>query len=64
MVITPEEDGLKDARDNENNIIISHSALKNILPTQLKNMCACYKVLCGCECCISSKIMHSSLLSW
>ena len=23
-----------------------------------------YKVMCGCECFISSKIMHSSLLSW
>ena len=22
------------------------------------------KVMCGCECCISSKITHSSLLSW
>ena len=23
-----------------------------------------YKVMCGCECCISAKSMHSSLLSW
>ena len=23
-----------------------------------------YKVTCGCECCISAKSMHSSLLSW
>ena len=23
-----------------------------------------YKVICGCECCISSKIIHSLLLSW
>ena len=23
-----------------------------------------YKVMCGCECCISAKTIHSSLLSW
>ena len=23
-----------------------------------------YKVMCGCECCISSKSMHSSFISW
>ena len=23
-----------------------------------------YKLMCGCECCISVKIMQSSLLSW
>ena len=23
-----------------------------------------YKVMCGCECCISAKSMHSSLLTW
>ena len=23
-----------------------------------------YKVMCGCECCISAKNIHSSLLSW
>ena len=27
-------------------------------------MSARYKVVCGCECCISSKSIHSSLISW
>ena len=27
-------------------------------------MSAWYKVMCGCECCISAEIIHSSLLSW
>ena len=27
-------------------------------------MSARYKVMCGCECCISAKSIHSSLLSW
>ena len=27
-------------------------------------MYECYKVMCGCECYISDKIMHNSLLTW
>ena len=27
-------------------------------------MSARYKIMCGCECCIYAKIIHSSLLSW
>ena len=27
-------------------------------------MSECYKVMCGCECCISDKSIHSLLLSW
>ena len=38
MMITLEEGGLKEERYSENNIIISHSTLPNILLTQLKNM--------------------------
>ena len=38
MVSPPEEVGLKEARDEDNNIIISDSTLSNILPPQLKNM--------------------------
>ena len=50
--------------DSDNNIIISDSTLRNIFPPQLKNMTSWYKVICGCECSISDKIMHSSLLSY
>ena len=38
MVSHPEEGGLKKVRDEDNNIIISDSPLRNILPHQLKNM--------------------------
>ena len=62
--IPPEKGGLKEARDQDNSIIISDSTLWNILPPQLKIMTSGYKVMCGCECCISAKSMHSSLLSW
>ena len=64
MVSTPEEVGLKETRYAENNTIISYLTLRNILPPQLKNISERYKVMCGFECCISAKIMHSYLLSW
>ena len=55
---------LKDARDEDGTILISNSTLRSLLPPQLKQMSARYKIMCGCECCISAKIIHSSLLSW
>ena len=64
MVSTVEEGGLKEASNVDNNIIISDSTLQSILPPQLKNMSDRYEVMCSCECCISSKSIHSSLLSW
>ena len=64
MVIRPEEVGLKEARYSDNNIVISYSTLQNILPYQLKNMTSWYKIMCGCECCISSKSIYSSLILW
>ena len=60
----PEECGIKDARDADNTIIISDYTLLSIITTQLNNMFSQYKVMCGFECCISAKSMHSSLPSW
>ena len=54
----PEEGGMKEVRDAENNIIISDSTLLHIFPPQPKNMTYQYEVMCGYECCISAKIMH------
>ena len=56
--------GIKDARDKYDNIIISGSKMRSLLPPQLKEMSARYKVICGCESCIYAKIIHSSLISW
>ena len=64
LVNDPNYGGLKDARDEDDNIIISGSTLHSMLPPQFKKMSACYKVMCGCECCISDKVIRSSLLSW
>ena len=63
LVNDPNDGGLKDARDEYDNIIISDSTLHSLLPPQIKEMSARYKVMGGCECCIYSKSIHSSLLS-
>ena len=41
--------GPKYARDEDGNIIISNFVLRSMLPPQLKQMSARYKVVCGCE---------------
>ena len=46
-----------------NNIITNYSALRNIMPSQNKNISAQYKVMCDCECCIYAKSMQYYLLS-
>ena len=64
LVSDRNDGGMKDAKDENGKLIISDSTLRLLLPPQLKQMSAYYKILCGCECCISAKIIHSSLLSW
>ena len=63
MLSPPEEGGLKEARNEHNNIIISDSTLRNILTPQLNKMTSQYAVMCGCGCCISAKSMHSFLFT-
>ena len=64
LVNDPNDGGIKDAWGEDGKIIISDSTLRSLLPSQLKQMSARYKVMCGCECCISAKSIHSSLLYW
>ena len=63
LVSDPKNGGLRDSRDEDGKFIISDSTLRSLLPPQLKTMSARYKIMCGCECCIYAKIIHSSLLS-
>ena len=58
IVSDPNDGGLKDARDEDGKIIISDSTLRSLLPPQVKQMSARYKIMCGCECCISAKSIH------
>ena len=64
LVSYPNDGGLKDARDEDGKIIISDSTLRSLFTSQLKQISTRYKIMCGCECCISDKSIHSSLLSW
>ena len=64
LVSDPNDGGLKDTRNKDGKIIISDSTLRALLPPQLKQISARYNIMCGCECCISDKSIHSSLLSW
>ena len=64
LISDPVYGGLKEARDAESNIIICDSTLCSLFPPQLKYISSVYKVMCGCESFISSKIVHLSLLSW
>ena len=64
LVIDSNYGGIKDVRDEHENIIISDSTFRSLLPPQIKQISARYKVICGCECCISDKSIHSLLLSW
>ena len=58
LVSDPNFGALKDSRDEDDNIIISDYTLHSLLPPQLKQISARYKIMCGCECCISAKSIH------
>ena len=63
-MLGPTEEGeLKESMGANSNTIIGDSKLLHILPPQIKKTTLRYKVIYGCECCISSKIMHLSLIS-
>ena len=63
LVSDTNDGGLKYSRYEDGNIIISDSTLRSLLSPQLKHMSARYKVMFGCECCIFTKSIHSSLVS-
>ena len=63
LASTKKYGGIKEARDEDDNIIISNSTLSSLFTPQLRKMLSRYKVICGYKCSISEKSMHSSLLS-
>ena len=50
LVSDPNDGGLKYARDEDDNIIISDYKFCSLLPSQSKQISALYKIMCGCEC--------------
>ena len=57
-VSDPNYGGIKDARYEDDNIIISNPTLRSLLPPLLKKIPVRYNVMCGCECCIYDKSIH------
>ena len=64
LVSAIKDGGIKEARDEDDKIIIIDSTLSSLFTPQFKKIPSRYKVMCGCKCCISAKSIHSSLLSW
>ena len=58
IVSDTNDGGIKDARYEDDNIIISDSTLHSLLPPELKKISAQYKVIWGCECCIYAKSIY------
>ena len=50
LVSDPNDGGIKYARYEDGNIIISDSTLRSLFPQQFKQMYERYKIMCGCEC--------------
>ena len=50
LVSGPNDGVIKYARDEDGKIIISEYILRSLLPPQLKQISARYKIMCGCEC--------------
>ena len=55
LVSNTDNGGLKEARYEDDNIIISDSTLSSLLPPQLRKILSRYKVVCNLECCIFAK---------
>ena len=53
--------GLAEARDDAGKIIISDTALRYLLPPQLKAMTERHKLMCGCETCLVPDTLQRSL---
>jgi hypothetical protein len=64
LLDTPENGGLAEARDESGNVLISDTALRYLLPPQLKRMSASHKQMCGCEKCLSIRTLQQSLNAW
>ena len=43
-------------------LLVSESTLRAMLPPQIRRMTNAQKEICGCECCITTKILHQALL--
>jgi len=56
--------GLEEVRNAEGAVLISDTALRCLLPKQLKKMTQRHKQMCGCETCIVVNSLQTMLNSW
>jgi hypothetical protein len=56
--------GLKEARGVSGEVIISDSALRYLLPVQMRPMTERHKQMCGCETCLTIRSHQRTLNSW
>ena len=56
-------DGLPTVWNNKKRLV-SDSALRYLMPRQVKQFTPRYKQMCGCEVCIHCKQLQSTLNSW
>jgi hypothetical protein len=58
----PANGGLDCARSAEGKVLISDTALRYLLPPQLRRMTESHKQMCGCEVCSCFRSLHSTLI--
>jgi len=59
-----EEGGLLEARDNNGRALISDTALRSMMPEQLRRATERHKQMCGCEICITVRSLQQTLNAW
>jgi hypothetical protein len=60
----PANGGLDCARNAEGKVLISDTALRYLLPPQLRRMTESHKQMCGCEVCLCIRSLHSTLIGY
>ena len=62
-LIGPPPKGLPCVYDSKTKkLLVSESTLRAMLPPQIRRMTVSQKEICGCECCIATKLLHQALL--
>jgi hypothetical protein len=53
--------GLPEARDSNQNVLISDTRLRTILPTELRAATDSHKQMCGCQYCLTTRFLQAAL---
>ena len=65
LIASPDDVGLVGARHAEtNDVIISDTILRSLVPPQLRPMIDNHKRMCGCVICNTTKYIQESLNAW